>query len=143
MIQLIPLTKDNYISVVELCVTPEQEKFVGTVAEAIADAYFRPCEMRALTIDNKPVGFMMWDESKKAEGIIVLVRLLIDCHHQRKGYARDALTQWISMHKHVYLKLSTLSTNHNAIALYSSLGFVMSSFSMGNKNYMSGVLIRY
>lgn len=123
---LLPITKNNYRTAIELCVAPEQQDFVGTVAEAIADAHFNPkCEMRIITLGGREdkqnvVGFIMWEES-------TLKRLLIDCRHQKKKYGTAAICLWMRMFPvGTRFSVSTLSSNTTAIALYKKVGFIMS-----------------
>jgi diamine N-acetyltransferase len=138
-VSLIELTVDNYQHVVELCVDPDQEKFVGTPAEAIADAYFHPgYVMRAIvTADNTIVGFLMYGLGDQHR-VVVLHRLLIHCTQQGKGIGSEALRQ-LKLHLvrsyglPLILELVTNSENAAAIAFYRKLGFEMSLTPDGKK----------
>jgi diamine N-acetyltransferase len=77
-------------------VAPAQERFVGTVAGALADAREFPEAnpwFRAVYADDEPVGFVMlsWDVPPRPPRIIgpwFLWKLLIDERHQGRGLGR-------------------------------------------------------
>jgi len=127
-VALVDLTHENYTSVVVLCVSPEQEKFVGTVAEAIADAHFHGTyEMRAIALRRSGayVGFVMF-EMLDHDKTLILHRILVDCHHQGKGYGRDALHELIALAKQQCaqsIRLTTSAENAKALRMYHSAGF--------------------
>ncbi len=80
-------------------VAPAQERFVGTVAGALADAREIPEAKpwyRAVYAGDEPVGFVMlsWDVPPEPPRIIgpwFLWKLLIDEHHQGRGHGREAV----------------------------------------------------
>ncbi len=100
-ITLREITDDNRVAVTALHVRPDQEQFVGGVAESIAEAAETPEGnpwYRAIYDRDEPVGFVMlsWDVTPPVPGIIgpwFLWRLLIDARHQRRGHGRDG-TDW-------------------------------------------------
>lgn len=93
------VTDENRLAVLAVRVTPTQERFVGTVAGALADARDVPEGKpwyRAIYADDRPVGFVMvrWDVKPEPPRIIgpwFLWKLLVDERHQRLGYGRDAV----------------------------------------------------
>lgn len=93
------VTDANRLAVLAVRVTPTQERFVGTVAGALADARDVPEGKpwyRAIYADDRPVGFVMvrWDVKPEPPRIIgpwFLWKLLVDERHQRLGYGRDAV----------------------------------------------------
>jgi diamine N-acetyltransferase len=98
------ITAENRDAVRALHVAPEQERFVGSVvdslAEAIEMAHANPW-YRAIYADEEPVGFVMlsWNVTP-SPGILgpwFLWRLLIDEHHQRRGYGRAALDRIVEV----------------------------------------------
>lgn len=136
MARLTEVTLDNYKEVVELCVSPEQERWVGTTAEAIADAHFHPTYvMRAVTAaeGGEIVGFLMYERFgswRTGDARAILYRFLIDCKHQGKGYGESALRRWLRLLNEPHGGLSPGSVevhvkreNVAATALYRKLGF--------------------
>ena len=95
------ITDENRERVLALRVAPEQARFVGTVAGALADAAEYPEAnpwYRAVYEGEEPVGFVMlsWDVTPVLGTIIgpwFLWKLLIDERHQRRGYGRAVLGQ--------------------------------------------------
>jgi diamine N-acetyltransferase len=93
------VTDENRAEVVGLRVAPSQERFVGTVADALTDADEIPEGKgwyRAVYADGEPVGFVMlsWNVVPRPPRIIgpwFLWKLLIDERHQHRGYGRDVV----------------------------------------------------
>jgi diamine N-acetyltransferase len=93
------LTDQNRQAVLALRVASAQERFVGTVARALADAEQIPEGKpwyRVIYADDQPVGFLMlsWNVTPNPPRIIgpwFLWKLLIDERHQRRGYGRAAV----------------------------------------------------
>lgn len=93
------ITDENREAVLALRVAPAQERFVGTVAAAFADAQDSPEGKpwyRAIYAGDQPVGFVMlsWNVNPEPPRIIgpwFLWKLLVDERHQRRGYGRDAV----------------------------------------------------
>ncbi len=106
-VKLFDVTRANYRAVVELCVAPEQEHWVGTAAEAIAEVHFRP-ELKLLGVAvQQPhtertagrtdvVGLIVYGPRTKGEGL-ELERFLIDCKFQGRGYGRAALELFVQL----------------------------------------------
>ena len=82
-----------------LRVAPAQERFVGTVLEALTDAQEIPegkAWFRAIYAGDRPVGFLMlsWNVTPDPPRIIgpwFLWKLLIDERQQRRGYGRASV----------------------------------------------------
>lgn len=135
-VKFVELTLENYKEAVELCVSPEQERFVGTTAEAIADAHFHPQWIMKGIIskeDNTMIGFIMYDpvspKTTPNSGGIVLERFLIDCKYQGKGYGTAALKLWKeelreNFGPRIHAELWTNNNNSDAIKLYEKMGFI-------------------
>jgi diamine N-acetyltransferase len=104
-ITLREITDENRAAVCALRVNPEQELFVASVTESLAEAAATPDARpwyRAIYAGDEPVGFVMlsWDVPPGHEGILgpyFLWRLLIDERHQRRGIGRAALTRVIDL----------------------------------------------
>jgi GNAT superfamily N-acetyltransferase len=93
------ITESNFEAVLALRVTPTQERFVGTVADALRDADEIPEAKpwyRAVYAGDEPVGFVMlsWNVTPEPPRIIgpwFLWKLLVDERHQGQGYGREAV----------------------------------------------------
>ena len=109
-VRLCEITRKSLRAVLALKVTPEQEAFVATNAQSIAEAHFaRDAWFRAIYAGDTPVGFLMLsDVPEKAE--YFLWRLMIAAPHQGKGYGRRAIE----------LLIEHVKTRPNATALYTS-----------------------
>lgn len=110
-ISLREITKETLRQITCLKVSPEQERFVATNAESIAEAYFSPdiAWFRAIYADDTPVGFLML-EDHAAAGQYFLWRFMIDARYQRKGIGQRALE----------LLFEYVKTRPNGNALYTS-----------------------
>ena len=103
-VSLREITDLNRAALVALSVAPGQEQFVASVAQSLDEAAATPEGSpwyRAIYAGDEPIGFVMlsWNVTP-APGIIgpwFLWRLLIDEHHQRRGYGRAALTQIVDL----------------------------------------------
>ena len=95
MVRLDPITSDNVGDVFALAVAPGQEEFVATNAWSLAEAYaeYDIAWPRAVVDDDTVVGFLMLEIDPRDENgrPFWLWRLMIDAHHQRRGFGRAAL----------------------------------------------------
>ena len=104
-ITLRELTEDNTSALLGLRTTPDQERFVSTVSESLAEAAKYPHAnpwFRAIYADEQPVGFVMlsWDVEPQPPEIIgpwFLWKLLIDQRHQGRGYGGDVVRQVVEI----------------------------------------------
>ncbi|HAX40683.1 MAG TPA: spermidine acetyltransferase [Clostridiales bacterium] len=130
MLRLVEIDRYNYLSVLDLSVSPEQKSFVASNQYSLAQAYVQPeCVPLALYAENKPIGFAMYslDENDHQYWIY---RLMIDQRYQGVGYGREAMKLLIERirkltddeHKRIYISFEP--ENEIAKALYESLGFV-------------------
>ena len=95
------ITADNRDAVLALSVAPQQERFVSSVRESLADAAAYPGAnpgYRAVYSGGTPVGFVMlsWNVVPKPPDIFgpwFLWKLLVDGAHQRLGYGAEVLHQ--------------------------------------------------
>jgi diamine N-acetyltransferase len=103
-VSLREITDENRDAVRALRVGHSQERFVSSVVESLEEAAATPHAApwyRAVYADDEPVGFVMlsWNVTP-APGILgpyFLWRLLIDEHHQRRGFGREALVQIVDL----------------------------------------------
>jgi diamine N-acetyltransferase len=128
------ITDENRPEVVALRVDPSQERFVGTVEDALVDANEIPEGKpwyRAVYVDDEPVGFVMlsWDVDPRPPRIIgpwFLWKLLIDARHQHRGYGREAVgivAQIVRDNGGTELLTSCVQATHGPEAFYRRLGF--------------------
>ena len=101
VVALVEITDWNREAVLALRVAPRQERFVGSVRSALADAAEYPQAKpwyRAVCAGEEPVGFVMvsWDVPPQPPEIIgpwFLWKLLIDQRHQGRGYGSEVVWQ--------------------------------------------------
>lgn len=128
------ITDENRDDLVALRVEPSQERFVGTVADALTDADEIPEGKgwyRAIYADREPVGFVMlsWDVVPRPPRIIgpwFLWKLLIDERHQHRGYGREAVelvAQVVRENGGTELLTSAVQAVDGPEAFYRRLGF--------------------
>jgi diamine N-acetyltransferase len=128
------ITDENREAVVALRVAPWQTRFVGTVADALADADEIPEAKgwyRAVYVDDAPVGFVMlsWDVVPQPPRIIgpwFLWKLLVDERHQHRGYGREVVklvAQMVRDNEGTELLTSCVQAADGPEAFYRRLGF--------------------
>ncbi len=129
------LTDANVDSVLELRTTPDQERFVSSVANSIAEAAAHPEGnpwYRAVYADERPVGFVMlsWDvrpQPPHINGPWFLWRLLINSRHQRLGYGQEVVHQVVELVRGqggTELLTSYAPGDGSPAGFYARLGFV-------------------
>jgi diamine N-acetyltransferase len=98
-VSLREITDQNREAVLALRIAPAQEGYVSTIADSLEEALETPEGnpwYRAIYADGRPVGFVMlsWNVTPDPPRIIgpwFLWKLLIDEHHQGRGYGRQAV----------------------------------------------------
>lgn len=93
------ITDENRDAVLALRVNDVQSEYVADVAQSLADAIDYPeakAWYRAVYADDEPVGFVMisdgiTDPDPTLLGPYYLWRLLVDEHHQGRGYGSGAI----------------------------------------------------
>lgn len=129
MINLKPINKENIDEIIVLKVGKQQEGFVSTVAESLAQAvvYKDTAFPFAVYENDTPVGFIMFGYYEKKQ-YYTLWKLLIDEKYQNKGYGRAALKLGIEYLKNNFnsnrVYTGVVPDNEVAKHLYSSFGFV-------------------
>ncbi len=123
------INKENIDEIVNLIVGKQQESFVSTVAESLAQAvvYKDTAFPFAVYENDTPVGFIMLGYYEKKQ-YYTLWKLLIDEKYQNKGYGRAALKLGIEYLKNNFnanrVYTGVVPDNEVAKHLYSSFGFV-------------------
>jgi GNAT superfamily N-acetyltransferase len=129
------ITEDNTPSVLALRTTPDQERFVSSVAGSLAEAAENPQGkpwFRAVYADERPVGFVMlsWDvepQPPEINGPWFLWKLLIDHRHQGEGYGREVVRQIMELVRGqgaTELLTSYVPGEGSPAGFYARLGFV-------------------
>ncbi|NVK56537.1 MAG: GNAT family N-acetyltransferase [Alteromonadaceae bacterium] len=98
-ITLKDITKDNWLDMIDLEISKEQENFVALPSEAIAASkFYEHFINKGIYLGKTPVGFIQYypnlEENKPKE--IFIDQLIIDIHHQGKGYGTEATRLVIS-----------------------------------------------
>ena len=122
------ITRDNFKQCIKLEVRDDQKTFVATNVFSIAQSKVEPTYIpQAVYHDEEMVGFCMYgyDPEDDCYGV---GRLMIDKHHQGKGYGRAAIVEAIRRMREQpdcrEIALSVEPENTSAQKLYESLGFV-------------------
>ena len=134
-ITLREITEDNADSIRALRTTPDQERFVSSVTDSLAEAAANPHGnpwFRAVYADEHPVGFVMlsWNVEPRPpdiNGPWFLWKLLIDHRHQGKGYGQEVVRQIVELVRGEGAR--ELLTSHvpgdgGPAGFYARLGFV-------------------
>ncbi|MEM7113361.1 MAG: GNAT family N-acetyltransferase [Chloroflexota bacterium] len=133
-ISLQKIDDTNRAAVLALSVAHEQEKFVGTINDALNDAQAYPQAKpwyRAIYAVDIPVGFVMlsWNVIPDPPSIIgpwFLWKLLIDARHQRHGYGRATvglIAEIVRAEGGIELLTSYVESAGNPWPFYKRLGF--------------------
>jgi diamine N-acetyltransferase len=95
-ITLREITKETVRQIVQLRVTPTQERFVASNGMSIAEAHFSPeiAWFRAVYAGEIPVGFVMLDVDPSKPPF--LWRFMVDTRYQGMGFGRRALEALIA-----------------------------------------------
>ena len=135
VVTLREITDDNAEAVLALRVAPEQERFVGSVRDALADAAEYPHAMpwyRAVYADDEPVGFVMlsWNVPPRPPEIIgpwFLWKLITDRRHQGRGYGAATVrlvAELVRAEGATELLTSYVAEDGGPAGFYARLGFV-------------------
>lgn len=121
------ITKENYLSIINMEVADEQSGFVASNAKSMVQAQFYPeAWYRGIFDGDEAVGFVMLS-MKPEEKEYWVWRLMVGKDYQRKGYGRTAMQLVIDFVRTQpgaeTLFLSHVEPNTAAGAFYSSLGF--------------------
>jgi diamine N-acetyltransferase len=140
MISLRPVDASNYEECIALSVAPDQQRFVASNLQSLADAYVwrEAAEPYAVYADDEMVGFGLLfpfaggvaDDSVPEPGTergYIIVRLMVDERFQGRGHGRaalDAIVNLIRARGLRELRLSVAPENAQALEFYRGNGFV-------------------
>ncbi|GAA3406216.1 GNAT family N-acetyltransferase [Paenibacillus hodogayensis] len=141
MITLRKITLENRRAIFNLEVTEEQRRFVASNLSSVASCYVlatnggHPLPF-AIYSDGQPVGFVMltygitgYDLPSIAHDSYCILRLMIDKHHQNRGYGRETMKKVLEFIRTFpagpahYCWISYKADNLPAKKLYESCGF--------------------
>lgn len=138
-ISLRPIDQSNYGEAIELSVAPDQERFVASNLQSLADAYVwrDAAEPYAVYADDEMVGFALLFPLTEGDPTYpipadaslrgyIIVRLMIDARFQGHGYGRDALDAIVELVRGRELptiRLSVVPENEQALEFYRRNGF--------------------
>lgn len=92
-ITLEPVTIDNFETLMEMTLPPEQDRYIANNAFSIAQSRFYPeYQPRAIYCDGQPAGFLLYDiASGDVPGNYGIYRLMVEHSRQGRGIGRRAL----------------------------------------------------
>jgi diamine N-acetyltransferase len=127
-IALRPVDSSNYRECIELRVAPDQERFVASNLQSLADAYVwrDGAEPYAVYSDDEMIGFALLFPLEEGRGF-TLVRLMIDRRFQGRGYGRgalEAIVELVRSRELATIRLSVVPQNEQALEFYRRNGFV-------------------
>jgi diamine N-acetyltransferase len=134
-ITLREITDENAASVSAVRTTIDQQRFVSTVTDSLAEAAEYPQAnpwWRAVYAGEQPVGFVMlsWDvepQPPEINGPWFLWKLLIDQQHQGNGYGQEVVRQVVQLVREqggTELLTSYVPGDGGPGGFYARLGFV-------------------
>ena len=117
----------NFHQCIKLKVADDQKTYVADNAVSIAESKIFPYLVPlAVYAEVELIGFAMYGRDTET-GTFWLVRLMIDAHHQGKGYGKAATRAVIEKLNEEFdcreVYLSFVPANVGAEKMYSSLGF--------------------
>ncbi|MFK7802861.1 MAG: GNAT family N-acetyltransferase [Anaerolineae bacterium] len=147
MVELVPITARNWEEAVKLKMTPEQERFVPSVALSLAKAYIKP---DGVTYDpigiystekEHLVGFYSYMYRPHNMRVVYIGGFLIDERFQRMGYGVAAMNLFMKNVQSelpecegVYLTVHP--ENLSAERFYSQFGFTKTGLVIGDEDAM-------
>lgn len=127
MVELRPVTKKNFETIIDLEVSQIQQKYVASNLYSIAESkVFPECIPLGIYVKDTAVGFIMYAFNADDDSYWVC-RLMIDRYFQGKGYGKQALKLVMDEIRKrpacSHIKLSIEPGNDIAQKIYESLGF--------------------
>lgn len=126
MIHLIPVTKDNFFTALDMKITEDQYKYLFPVERSLAECYVNENYHPYIIFNEEiPVGFVLlsWIKEKNYYKVI---RFMIDKRYQRQGLGTAAMKAIIQFFKDLGATKIVLSheiENPYPARVYLSVGF--------------------
>ncbi len=147
MVDLRPITQQNWEDAIKLNVMPDQQSFVPSVAISIAKAYIQPDGVRYDPIgiydagSDELVGFYSFMHRPHNRQVVYISGFLIDQRYQRSGYGAAAMKQFLQkIHLDVPecegVYLTVHPDNVAAEKFYSKFGFSKTGFVIDGEDAM-------
>ncbi|MEM6263540.1 MAG: GNAT family N-acetyltransferase [Bacteroidota bacterium] len=122
--RLVPLDRYNWEQVLEVKITPEQERFTPSILYSLAQARFENLQAFGVEYADQIVGMVMYGEFS---GLCWISRVFIDHEFQRKGIGSKAVKLLVEQLQGSIrckeIRSSYDPLNLAAAGLYKSLGF--------------------
>jgi len=127
-VTLEPVGKGNRAAILALELLPEQQGFVASNAESLAEArHDSEAIARAVVADGRVVGFLMYSASEDEDEAIIY-RFMIDRREQGRGFGRAAVARVLEeiagLARTRRVSICYEPENAAARRLYASFGFV-------------------
>ena len=130
MVELLPLTRENWVACVDLPLLPSQQGLLAPNLYSIAELNFeRHYTPQVIYASGQVVGFLMYcpENDPPDPKLFWLFRLMVAAEHQGKGYGASALRlALLEMKATGATRVRTMHKPSNATAskLYQRHGFV-------------------
>lgn len=143
-ISLHNITSNNYHDLCALEVSDEQKKHLTANTKSLVDSMFRETlATRAIMLDDKAVGFCMWDKETPTK--VSIWRFMIAHTHQQRGIGRKALELVITELKNNKIideiEICYHLDNLIAKAFYAKLGFIETGMSEDNSDMLASIIL--
>lgn len=125
MIQLVPVTAENWEACCELTLTAEQQDFMEANVYSIAQAKFEPSlVLRAIIAGEAVVGFVMYNTELEELNGYWIYRIMIDQAQQGNGIGQAVIEEMRALPAAKRIVVGYRPDNQAAHRLYASLGFI-------------------
>lgn len=131
MIQLVEVNETNWIDIIRLSVTDEQQKYLDRPTGIIARGYiYRGANARVFGIvsDEQMVGVALVKDMDEEPACYDLQQFMIDKRFQNQGFGTEALKQIIAMlkeeAKYKCVEVCVNKEDASALRVYEKVGFV-------------------
>lgn len=131
-ISLREVTKDNWLDVIHLDISKEQEDYVALNAESIAESHFYPHYVnRAIYLGDEVVGFLQYYQELE-EGLpdeFYIAQFMVDLKHQGQGIGKRATELVIEEMRNIpeckIISILYMPGHHAMRKFYTQFGFVV------------------